>query len=95
MCMTVLHKMGYIEIRVSLVMLGFAAKGISSFLIYLFSAALGLCCWAFSSCGERGLLTVVASPVSEHRLQGMWVLIAVALRFSSCKVPDLRARTQQ
>ena len=68
MCMTVLHKMGYIEIRVSLVMLGFAAKGISSFLIYLFSASLGLCCWAFSSCGERGLLTVVASPVSEHRL---------------------------
>ena len=29
-------------------------------LIYLFLAALGLCCcaWAFSSCGERGLLFV-------------------------------------
>ena len=43
-----------------------------------FLAALGLCCcaWAFSSCGERGLLlvavhgllTVVASLVVEHRL---------------------------
>ena len=30
------------------------------FLIYLFLAALGLpcCAWAFSSCGERGLLFV-------------------------------------
>ena len=47
-------------------------------LIYLFLAALGLCCSAraFSSCGERGplfiavrgLLTVVASLVAEHRL---------------------------
>ena len=38
--------------------------------IYLFLAALGLCCctWAFSSCGERGLLFIVV-----HRL-----LIAVA-----------------
>ena len=29
--------------------------------IYLFLAALGLCCWAraFSSCGEQGLLFVV------------------------------------
>ena len=44
--------------------------------IYLFLAALGLCCcaWAFSSCGERGLLfvavhgplTAVASLVAEH-----------------------------
>ena len=48
------------------------------FIYLLFLAALGLCCcaWAFSSCGEqglhfvavRGLLTVVASPVVEHRL---------------------------
>ena len=47
--------------------------------IYLFLAALGLCCcaWAFSSCGERGLLFVavlglliaVASLVVEHGLQ--------------------------
>ena len=46
--------------------------------IYLFLAALGLrcCVWAFSSCGERGLLFVVvrgfliavASLVVEHGL---------------------------
>ena len=46
--------------------------------IYLFLAALGLCCCAraFSSCGERGLLFVavcglliaVASLVAEHWL---------------------------
>ena len=46
--------------------------------IYLFLAALGLCCCAraFSSCGERGLLFIavrglliaVASLVAEHRL---------------------------
>ena len=48
------------------------------YLIYLFLAALGLhcCTWAFSSCGEqgllfvevRGLLVVVASLVAEHGL---------------------------
>ena len=47
-------------------------------LINLFLAVLGLCCcaWAFSSCGEQGLLFVavcglliaVASLVAEHRL---------------------------
>ena len=46
--------------------------------IYLFMAVLGLCCcaWAFSSCGERGLLfdavrgllIAMASLVAEHRL---------------------------
>ena len=46
--------------------------------VYLFLAALGLrcCTWAFSSCGEqgllfvavRGLLTAVASLVAEHGL---------------------------
>ena len=46
--------------------------------IYLFLAALDLCCcaWAFSSCGERGLLfvavhgllTLVASLIVEHGL---------------------------
>ena len=46
--------------------------------MYLILAALGLrcCTWAFSSCGERGLLFVVvhglliavASLVAEHRL---------------------------
>ena len=48
------------------------------FYFYLFLAVLGLCCcaWAFSSCGERGLLFVavrglliaVASLVAEHGL---------------------------
>ena len=48
------------------------------YFIYLFLAALGLgcCAWTFSSCGERGLLfvavrglrIVVASLVAEHRL---------------------------
>ena len=48
------------------------------YLFYLFLAALGLrcCTWAFSSCGERGLLFVavhglliaVASLVAEHEL---------------------------
>ena len=48
------------------------------YLIYLFLAALGLrcCARAFSSCGERGLLSVavrrlltaVASLAAEHRL---------------------------
>ena len=48
------------------------------YFIYLFLAALGLCCYAqaFSSCGEQGLLfvavhrllIVVASLVVEHRL---------------------------
>ena len=48
------------------------------YFIYLFLAALGLhcCTWAFSSCGERGLLFIamyglliaVASLVVEHGL---------------------------
>ena len=48
------------------------------FFIYLFLAVSGLRCytWAFSSCGEQGLLfvavygllVVVASLVAEHRL---------------------------
>ena len=48
------------------------------FFVFLFLAALGLCCCAraFSSCGERGLLFLVvrrlliavASPVVEHGL---------------------------
>ena len=53
---------------------------------YLFLAALGLCfcTQAFSSCGKWGPLfiavrrplTIVASPVAEHRLQ--------TRRFSNC-----------
>ena len=40
--------------------------------LYLFLAVLGLrfCARAFSSCDERGPLTVAASPVAEHRLAG-------------------------
>ena len=48
------------------------------YLFYLFLAALGLrcCAWAFSSCGEwgllfivlRGLLIEVASFIAEHGL---------------------------
>ena len=48
------------------------------YLFYLFLAVLGLCCcvWAFSSCGEGGLLFItvcslliaVASLVVEHGL---------------------------
>ena len=48
------------------------------FLMYLFLATLGLCCcaWAFSSCGEwgllfvvvRGLLIAVACLVAQHGL---------------------------
>ena len=48
------------------------------FVCFYFLAVLGLrcCTWAFSSCGEqgllfvvvRGLLIVVASLVAEHRL---------------------------
>ena len=36
--------------------------------MYLFLAALGLCCyaWAFSSCGERGLLFVVVHARASH-----------------------------
>ena len=46
-------------------------------LLFLFLAVLGLCCcvWAFSSCGQQGLLFVVvrgliavASLVAEHGL---------------------------
>ena len=60
-------------------MIKFMARRAFFIIIYLFSAVLGLrfCARAFSSCGERGplfiavrgLLTVAASPVAEHRLQ--------------------------
>ena len=50
-------------------------------------AALDLCCcaWAFSGCGERGLLSncgaqlliVVASLLVEHGLQGTWASVVV------------------
>ena len=57
------------------------------YLIYLFLAALGLhcCVWAFSSCGEqgllfvavRGLLIVVASVCCRARALGTRALVVV------------------
>ena len=40
---------------------------IYKFIYYLFLAVLGLCCcaWAFSSCGERGLLYVAVARASH------------------------------
>ena len=64
--------------------------------IYLFMAALGLCCcaWAFSSCSEWGLLFIavrrlliaVASLVAEHglqahRLQQLWHMGSVVVAY--------------
>ena len=61
--------------------------------IYLFLAALGLrcCVWAFSSCGEwgllfvvvRGLLIAVASRCGARAL-GTWASVVVARRLRSC-----------
>ena len=61
--------------------IGFFFFFLINLFIYLFLAALGLCCcpWSFSSCGERGLLFVavrglliaVVSLVVEHGLLGM------------------------
>ena len=60
----------------------------------LFLDMMGLCCcaWAFSACGEqelfftavRRLLIAGTSPVSQHGLSGIWVLIAAACGLSSC-----------
>ena len=65
-------------------------------------AALGLCCCVqvFSSCSEqgllfdavRGLLIVVASPVAEHQLQGVWASVVVARGLSSCGSQALECR---
>ena len=54
--------------------------------------ALHCCMWAFSGCGERGLLFAavrrflleVASLVGEHRLWGARPLVVVAHGLSSC-----------
>ena len=45
----------------------------------VFLVALGLCCceWAFSSCGEWGLIKM-ASLAVEHGLLGAWASVAVA-----------------
>ena len=64
------------------------------FNFYFFLAALGLrfCVWAFCSCGERGLLfvvvcrllIVVASLVTEHRLQVHRLQQLWHVGFNSC-----------
>ena len=74
--------------------------------IYLFLAALSLCCctWTFSSCGEWGLLFVavcglliaVASPVAEHSLQahGLQQLWHVGSVLVACRLSSCGARAQ-
>ena len=67
-----------LELLGHMVILCLAFLKIFIYLIYLFMAVLGLCCYArgFSSCAERGLLfvavhgllIVVASLVVEHWL---------------------------
>ena len=73
--------------------------------IYLFIyllAALGLrcCAWAFSSCGERGLLFVavcglliaVASLCCRAQALGTWAAVVVACGLSSCGTRALECR---
>ena len=69
--------------------------------IYLFLAALGLCCcaWAFSSCGERGysLLQVQASHCGGFSCCRAWALgarasVVVAHGLSSCGARALLLR---
>ena len=72
------------------------------FFFNLFLAALGLrcCAWAFSSCGERGLLfaavrkllTAVASLCCGARALGAWVSVIVAHGLSSCSSRALKRR---
>ena len=72
------------------------------FNLFLFVSALGLhcCVWAFSSCGQwgllfiavPGLLIVVASLVAEHRTLGAWASVAVAHGLSSCGSWALESR---
>ena len=57
------------------------------YILFVFFAALGLCCcvWAFSSCGEWGLLFVAVlsscgSRALECRLTGLWRTGLVAQR---------------
>ena len=67
---------------------------INLFIYYLSLAALGLCCcaWAFSSCGEWGLLFVVVRGASHcggfsccgAQALGARASVVVARRLSSC-----------
>ena len=71
------------------------------YLFNLFLAALGLrcCTWAFSSCGEQGLLFVVvhvlliavASRCGAWAL-GAWASVVVARGLSSCGLRALERR---
>ena len=63
--------------------------------IYLFMAALGLCCcaWVFSSCGERGLHSLLWR--AGFSLQWLLLLRSTGSRragFSSCGTPALERR---
>ena len=53
---------------------------------YLFLAVLGLrcCAWAFSSCGERGLLFVAVRGFSQRRLLLLRSMGSRCAGFSSC-----------
>ena len=67
---------------------------IDLFIFFLFLAVVGLrcCTWAFSSCGEWGLLFIavhgvliaVASLVCGTRALGAWTSVVVAHTLSSC-----------
>ena len=65
---------------------------LNSFIYLLAALGLHCCAWAFSSCGEwgllfiavLGLLTVVASLVAEHRALGARAAVVVASGLSSC-----------
>ena len=70
--------------------------------IYLFLAALGLCCCAraFSSCSERGLLFIavcglliaVASICCRAGALGTWTSVVLARGLSSCGSRALERR---
>ena len=54
--------------------------------------------WAFSSCGEQGLLSscnvwaslvAVAPLIVEHGLEGMWTSVAAVHELSSCGLQAL------
>ena len=70
--------------------------------IYLFLAALGLCCcaWAFSSCGELGLLCVAVHGASRcsgfsrcgAQALGVRTSVVVARGLSSCGLWTLERR---
>ena len=72
------------------------------FSFFFFLAVLGLCCcvWAFSSCGEWGLLFVavhglliaVASLCWGARALGAWASVVAARGLSSCGSRALERR---